>query len=348
MKIRQQYILTIISFFLLFGCTKDEVEGPLINDIYGDFYINQPFLVINKTPDFSIDELVKFQCEFNKNINWKISITGMATGSHKIISGFSNSVDSNVSIWNGNTSQYPFFKKEYCSIELTFLDEPDTLRDTIEIMGSKLYNDGFIIADFENGLPLESILYINPNNFVNDTFVVASDLPLLGNNYFKARGRVNWEWNIGKLDFKLDYNSTISAENLYINIGVLSDTVNLHTGQFINILISESDLPYNDDLSNNGADIFETSMEVYKMKIPVDWNGWQILSFRYSDFEELLPNALGVTFNKNPNNISGMRIAFQSCPSSGPDENCPENFDKPIRIDIDHVVLTENKSLLDQ
>ena len=52
-------------------------------------------------------------------------------------------------------------------------------------------------------------------------------------------------------------------------------------------------------------------------------------------------------FNKNPNNITGMRIAFQACPSSGPDENCPENFNNPLRIDLDHIVLTENKALLD-
>lgn len=347
MKVKSYITLFICLIFCLIDCTKDDFEGPSINDLYGDFDITEPLKINNYNPDFSSGEIVSFYSSFSKSINWKINIKGLQSNSSKVISGFSSFLDSNTTIWNGNTSQVPFFQQENCAIEITFQNEPDTIRDTISILGAKTYDDGIVIADFENGLPAESILYINPNNFVNDTFDIASDSPLLGDSYYRARGRVNWEWNIGKLDFKLDFNSTVSAENFYINIGILSDTINLHTGQFINILISESDLPYNDDLSNNGADIFESTMEVYKMKVPVDWNGWQILSFRYSDFEELSSNASGVIFNKNPNNITGMRIAFQACPSSGPDENCPENFNNPLRIDLDHIVLTENNSLLD-
>ena len=345
----------IIPFFVLLfffnGCTKDDVEGPSITDLYGTFSITDDFLLVNKTPDFSSGDIVKFNCGFNKTTDWKITITGLQSNSIKEISGFSNLIDSNIVIWTGNTSQLPFFEKENCAVELTFLNESDTLRDTLNIIGSNTYENGILVADFENGLPPDALVSWT-SNIGFRTFDISNDDPLLGNAYFKMGGKVNWDWPIGKLDLKLNLSSiTVPAEEFYINIGILSDSIDIHTGQFINIIISESTLPFNDDLTPNQAgqqlaDIFDASDEVYKMKIPVDWHGWRILSFPYSDFEELSPGASGVIFNKNPKNISGIRIACQACPSAGANVNCPENLDKIVRTDIDHIIFTENSALL--
>ena len=348
-----KHIIPLFIFLFFFNaCTKDDIEGPLITDLYGSFSITDPFLLVNKTPDFSSGEFVKFNCGFNKPIDWKITIIGLQSSSTKEISGFSNLIDSNNVTWTGNTSQLPFFEEENCAVELTFLNESDTIRDTINIVGSKTYDDGFLVADFENGLPSDALVSWTANIGLR-TFDIANDDPLLGNAYFKMGGKVNWDWPIGKLDLKLNLSSvTVPAEEFYINIGILSDTTDIHTGQFINIIISESTLPFNDDLTPNQAgqqmaDIFIASDEVYKMKIPVDWHGWRIVSFPYSDFEELSPGATGVIFNKNPNNITGIRIACQACPSAGLNPNCPENLDKIVRTDIDHIIFTENSALLD-
>ena len=111
------------------------------------------------------------------------------------------------------------------------------------------------------------------------------DDALLGNSYFKMGGRVNWDWALGSIDLPLNItNVSQASDDLYINIGILSDLQDLHTGQFINILISEeTDTPFNDNPNNNASDLFEPTMEVYKMKVPIDWDGWQLKSFRYSD-----------------------------------------------------------------
>ena len=347
MKIRQHYILTIISIFLLFGCTKDEVEGPLINDIYGVFEIIQPLSIINKTPDFSSSEVVRFQCEFNKNIDWEISITGLVSGSNKVISGFSSSLDSNLNIWNGTTSQFPFFEQEYCAIELTFLNESDTLRDTIEIMSPQLYNDGFIVADFENGFPTDAFNKPQGGN-TQATFVIADDVPLLGNYYFQMGGMINYDWALGKIEFKLDYSSnqiSSSPDDFYLNLGIFSDTVDLHTGQFVNVLISESDEPFDPD-NNSVANIFDSNEEVYKLKLYIDWEGWKLISIRYSDFKATNTTA-GVVFDKNPNDIKGVRIACQACPSAGTNPACTENLDRMVRTDLDHIIFTENDALFE-
>ena len=94
MKTRHIYILTIISIFTIFSCTKEKSEGPSINELYGDFDGTASLLVSNKNPNFSNNEVTKFSCEFGKIVDWKISITGLVSNAKKIITGNSNFLDS--------------------------------------------------------------------------------------------------------------------------------------------------------------------------------------------------------------------------------------------------------------
>ena len=107
------------------ACTKDEYEGPSLQNLYGEFSLLSPFSISNLNPDFSNNEMVKFQCEFNKSVDWKITIRGLQTGSVKEITGFSNKSESGLVSWNGNTSEVPFFSEETCALELSFLTELD-------------------------------------------------------------------------------------------------------------------------------------------------------------------------------------------------------------------------------
>ena len=347
MKIKIILFLGLVC--LLHSCTKTEFEGPSIATIYGDFELIEPLIVTNKNPSFSSNEQVGFHCEFNKPIEWKITILGLSTNAVREITGFSNLIDSNMIVWSGGPSQVPFFSEEDCAIELTFENETDTLRDTITIVSAKTFDNGIWFEDFEDGIPSEGLIYYNTDGG-GMTFSVANDDPLLGSSYFKMGGRVNWDWALGSLDLPLNINNVSqNSDDLYINIGILSDLQDPHLGQFINILISEeTNTPFNDNLNNNSSDLFEPTMEVYKMKVPVDWDGWQMKSFKYSDFEPLSPNDPNINFNMNPNDISAIRIACQACPSAGAQENCPENFGKDVRTDIDHIIFTSNSNLLDQ
>ena len=344
MSINKNIILFFLATICFFTCTKRDYEGPLLTNLYGEFEIIDSLQISTKTPDFSSNELVKFYCKLNKDIQWKITITGLTSNSVKEISGFSNTIDSNLIFWNGNTSQVPFFKQEDCLVELTFNNEPDTLRDSLSILGNKIY-DGILVADFEDGLPINSILFHQFS--MNMTFDTASDQALVGNTYFKMGGRMGWnEWLLGQLDIPLDLsNVNSSAENFYLNIGILSGiNGEFASDQFINILISESSSPFNNDPSNNGADVFQDTMEVYKYQIrPVDWIGWNYLSFSYDQFEV---KSMGGDNSRNPSDISAIRIQCQSCPYAS--ANCPENVNIDVRTDVDFVIFTENSRLLDQ
>ena len=349
MKIKTKLILFLALICLLHSCTKEEFEGPSIEILYGNFEVIDSLKLTNTNPDFSSNEKVGFHCEFNKPVKWKIAILGLTTGASREITGFSNLIDSNIIVWNGGPSQVPFFSEEVCTIELTFENEIDTLRDTIIIVSEKTYENGIWVENFEDGVPANGLIYYNTDGG-GMTFSVANDEALIGNSYFKMGGKVNWDWSLGILDLPLSItNVSQNADDLYINIGILSDLQDLHTGQFINILISEeTGTPFNDNPNNNASDLFESTMEVYKMKVSVDWDGWQLKSFRYSDFEPVSPNNQNINFNMNPSDISAIRISCQACPSSPGNPICPENFDKDVRTDIDHIIFTANSSLLDQ
>ena len=123
MNIKTQIILFLSLICLLHSCTKQEFEGPSIATIYGDFELIEPLIVTNKNPIFSSNDQVGFHCEFNKPIEWKITILGLSTSASREITGFSNLIDSNTIVWNGGPSQVPFFEEEDCAIELTFENE---------------------------------------------------------------------------------------------------------------------------------------------------------------------------------------------------------------------------------
>ena len=353
-------ILLIIAFssVISFSCKKTtdnnnqgiiDVSDTLINDtLINDFFdTNAVFFVSNKTPYFSNNDITSFSCNFGIVVDWEISITGLISNAKKIIAGNSNILDPNINFWDGTAPEFPFFIQEKCAIELTFLSQADIFRDTIQIMSPQLYDDGYIVADFENGFPVDGLIKPQVNNTIA-TFVIADDQPLLGNYYFQMGGKINFDWALGKIDLKLDYSSSpisASAEDFYLNLGILSDTVDLHTGQFINILISESDEEFNPD-GNGTADIFDSNEEVYKLEIYIDWDGYKLISIRYSDFVATNSTA-GVIFTKNPKDIKGMRIACQACPSSGSNPQCVENFDRIVRTDFDHLIFTENRAFFD-
>ena len=183
MKIKTKLIIFLSLVCLLYSCTKKEFEGPSIDILYGDFEVIEPLKLTNKNPNFAIDEQVGFYCKLNKPVQWKILIQGLSTNAIKQITGFSNLIDSNTIIWGGGPSQLPFFSEEACAIELTFENEIDTLRDTLNIVSANTFENNIWFEDFEDGIPTDGLVYNNTDGG-GMTFSIANDDALLGSSYF--------------------------------------------------------------------------------------------------------------------------------------------------------------------
>ena len=77
--------LFLIVPFLFSSCEKDIIEGPSLNDLYGELTVLESLVVINDSADFSVGEDIYFTASFSKQVDWKIMIMGLSSGSIKVM-----------------------------------------------------------------------------------------------------------------------------------------------------------------------------------------------------------------------------------------------------------------------
>ena len=75
------FVLTIFS-----SHEKDKFEGPMLDNPNVEIEILQPLEVLGST-DLSNNQNTYFKTSFSKQVDWKIKIKGLNSGSVKIISG---------------------------------------------------------------------------------------------------------------------------------------------------------------------------------------------------------------------------------------------------------------------
>lgn len=132
------------------SCDRElEPEGPSLFDRFGPFEVIDSLQKSTTTVDFSAGESVSFTAEFNKNIDWVVTITGQTSGGVKILSDFGSTVTPANATWEGRTTDLPLFSEETCMVVLTVPEEPD-FADTVmvEVTGTRVY-EGVLVTDFE-------------------------------------------------------------------------------------------------------------------------------------------------------------------------------------------------------
>ena len=71
----------------LLGCCKDNVEGPELADIFGEFEVFESLTADKSVVDFSAGETVVFSAQLSIRTDWELHIVGQTTGARKVISG---------------------------------------------------------------------------------------------------------------------------------------------------------------------------------------------------------------------------------------------------------------------
>jgi hypothetical protein len=330
-------IIPFLAFFFI-SCEKEGIEGPNLNDLYGDLTIVQGLEVIGDSTDFSNNESLFFTASFSKIVDWSISIAGQNSGSTKIISGKSNSINEENSSWNGGVTTLPFFQVENCSAVLTFSNHNDTIFKTLNIVSSKNYGNGqeLLISDFESGF--------NPNftNFFQTTCSKSIETGGAGQKerYLSQEGTCDWDWLIGYIDYPTSHwlqQGVLSADpdNVFFNMMIYGDSTLSPTNEANSLFKLEFYEDENQDSYYNASNEDRLDYE-----FNVDWNGWKMISIRYSDLILATdPNGGGTGGNaiREPNKIIKIRTLLLANPASG--------FAK---ADVDYLIWSEGSPILEQ
>ena len=321
-----------ISLFLLLAlsCRKNEpIDGPSLNDLYGEFSVIQGLTLNKSSIDFSADGDLIFNAELSKSTQWVIDITGATSGAKRTITGSERIISSENAAWEGGANSFPSFGKEKAYVEVSFPNEEDSpvLKDSLTIIGLKT-DKGTLITSFENG---KGANWGSTFSNAPSSIVCGDGLAAKGDCYYAWDGTVGWDWGIGSVIIRPDagtFNLPSSANNLFFNMAV-NFVENTGPDQCAMVLSFMED--------ENGDGVFDPDTEdSYGYEYFYNKDGWDLVSLNYSDLQfdadgnkvEVFGNGL-----PEPSKIIGIDVIYIANPDSG------ENS----KAFIDHIIFTTDE-----
>ncbi len=312
--------LLFIIFLCFISCREDAdtFDGPSIIEIAGDFKFLSDFSANKTTVDFANGETVDFSAQFNKPISWTLTIVGETTKATKIITGSSKSISASNGRWNGSTTNFPTFSAENCTATLTFKDLADTARISLKTLSPKKI-DAFIIADFEAGLNSKWTTFVQSGTQI-DFKVKTDNLAPEGKKYLNMAGAVNFDFLIGLIDFPAKAYGTavtfplaVNPESVYFNCLIYGVPDSTAANRSIVLFQFKED--------ENGNGVFNgVNEDLYAYEIRVDWEGWRLISVKYSDLTSLengqpaTPKGNGL---RNPDKLGLISMLYLADPNNG-------------------------------
>lgn len=319
------YLIVIIS-----SCSKPDefYDGPNLYDVYGDFEVYTSLQGSQINVDFESGETVYFTCELSKVVNWQLKITGSNSGAEKIITGTSRTLDEEVALWDGSTTNLPIFRVENCNVELSFLtEETDTILTTSVYVTMPKLNDGFVITDFEEGWDPNWSTFVQSGTSMDFGIKLDGTAPQLA-RYYNMAGVVDWDWLTGMIDF----NATVFGET---TIPLSNNGDNLYFNAFVygDPMYPNSRILFRFDEDENLDGTFDiTSEDSFGYELIIDWSGWKHVSVKYSDI--LSANDLSGGGLHNPDKLNRVSVLHLADPNSGYAHSA-----------IDYLIFTENEPL---
>ena len=323
----KKYGLILLIGLTFLSCRKDEIdltEGPNFTDVYGEFSVINTLVASQSNVDYTSGQSVYFTAEISIISDWELKITGQSSGAEKIITGTGKVLEASSSTWNGSTTNFPMFQAEICDVALSFNGQTDTLFTTVTIDAPKT-NAGFLLADFETGWVGGWTSFIQSGGNMDFNIKTDGSAPQLGSHY-NMQGIVNWDWLVGLVNFNsAAYGTTTlplssNADNLYFNA----------------LIYGQPGLPNSrvlfqfDEDEDEGGTFNAVNEDQFGYEILIDWEGWRLISVKYSDLEG---NGAGGGVH-NPDKINAVNMLHLADPSSG------------LAISkLDYLIFTENAAL---
>jgi hypothetical protein len=280
--------VVLITIGLLTQCK------PHKENFIGKEYISAPsdlevtsFSATQDPVNLSIDS-VAFSGQFNHQVSFKITLTGLTSGAKQTIDGLSDHIDPNLIKWGGNHEGLYFFQKEDVEAVLTFLNSDIVLRDTFTVTGTKKYDGLLLFFGFESPFVDH---WPQDFSFKEDGEVPPTlkkvTMAVQGKYSFYLSGHdANTTYFIGGMRAEYDQPKTLPVANIihftfdsynpdsvYFNAYIYGTGV---TSTRMSVALAEDD---------NGNGMYEDPIEdTWEFPIHVDWVGWKLVSVRYADF----------------------------------------------------------------
>ena len=322
--------ITLCLIVIISSCSKPDefYDGPNLYDVYGDFEVYTSLEGSQINVDFESGETVYFTCELSKVVNWQLKITGSNSGAEKIITGTSRTLNEEVALWDGSTTNLPIFRVENCNVELSFLtEETDTILTTSVFVTTPKLNAGFVITDFEEGWNPNWSTFVQSGTSMDFGIKLDGTAPQLA-RYYNMAGVVDWDWLTGMIDFNATaFGETTmplsnNGDNLYFNAFVYGDP-----------MYPNSRILFRFDEDENVDGTFDiTSEDSFGYELIIDWSGWKHVSVKYSDILSA-NNASGGGLH-NPDKLNRVSVLHLADPNSGYAHSA-----------IDYLIFTENEPL---
>ncbi len=340
----KKYLLKLSSAMLLAlalvlaGCSHDDdLEGPELVDLFGEFEILQPLTVSRTTVDFSAGETVEFRALLSIRTPWEMRIEGLTSGALKVFESNEKDISGDIANWNGSITFAPSFQMgEQAVATIRFTNYPDSLvSDTITITGARpVPTGGVLISDFED--PNQAFNVFSEAQFEESINGIASTLPAaFGSNYHYMKGTDNngsvFVCGLGvsaqSATGEVHYPFTTSNENrVYFNAFIYGEGA-----QFTNMVI---DFQEDDNLDGTYVPAEEGT---YNYTIKVDWVGWKLVSFPLSETQLSTNGGLG-NIDANGRKEVDRIINIQFILLSEGGQNA-----EPVGYGIDYAVFTEGQ-----
>lgn len=326
------FLLALVGVVAFSACDHDtdQFDGPNLVDRFGEFQLLEGLQVNRTTVDFSAGEDVRMTAKFNKRVDFIIRITGLSSGAVKNIEGFARELDASNAIWDGGTTELPFFGLEQCRIELIVPEAPEVMEEAqVEVVGTKQY-EGSLFTDFEED-PLDDIFFGNFEFELTGNSGRRSDgMAAEGNWYYLFEGTDNVVSNffVGLIDIKSSITGeayapvpTTVPEDLWFNVFMHADG-GLHGIAVIQFIYDSND---------SGA--FEDGQDAaFQLDgdFPLSWVGWRHINHTMAD--------VGMT-EEQVSKIVAIRVLLISDMNSQPDP--------PLQVDfgIDFLTFTSGGPL---
>lgn len=324
--------LLLLSFLTLVSCDHetDFFDGPNLIDRFGEFNLVEGLSASASSVDFAAGETVFFQAQFNKRVNFVLSITGTESGAVKRIEGFDNILNADNATWEGGTTDLPLFGEELCMVEL-LIPEADSLRLTTEVTSTSRKNyEGNVYTAFEND-PADNIFFGNFEfEFTANTGRRNDGLAAEGDWYYFFEGTDDVVPNffVGLIDIQASITGNTYApvpttipEELYFNAFMYSDG-GPHGIAVLQVVT---------DTNDSGA--FEDGPDqTFQVEgdFPLNWIGWRQVSFALGE--------LGMT-EEQVSKIVNVRALLISDMNSQPNP--------PLQVDyrLDYITFTAGQPL---